>query len=112
MYRCDINPPPPNYEGSEWGTPSCDTRYRCGESDEIPWPEPQNGTGSMISSDKHPFELLPTFPNPGGARGPLGDMLSFMGNGKYQRDLWITPRAYNHLFNALAQPGVSQDVTN
>ncbi len=103
-YKCDVNPPPPGYGGREPGKGiDCQNPYHCDQSTEVPWShDPITETGSMIVSERdHPFEV--------GDRGPLGDMLSFMGSsGGPQEIYWITPRVYDHLFDQFALPGRSQ----
>jgi hypothetical protein len=114
QYKCDINPPPPNYHGTPWGgTPSCNTTFTCSQSTEEPWPSALNtGSGSLMrASTYRPFETLPTLPNMQ-ARGGLNDVLSLMGSGKYQRDLWVTPRIYDHLFDGLAPSVVARFPAN
>lgn len=101
-YRCDNNPSPPTYEGTRWGEEStCDSDFKCTDTTVQPWPY-GTGTGSLINSESaRPFEINPTLPG-SSSRGALPDVLSFMGSGSFQRDMWVTPRAYDHLFNQLA----------
>ena len=90
-FQCNINPPPASYVGRQWGAilGGCNN-YRCASSNAVAWPGPATGS-TVLGVQDHPFEVS--------GRGPLGDMLSFMGSGGApQSDYWVTPSIYNHLF--------------
>jgi len=101
-YQCEVNPAPHEYEGRKWGDPllSCDSNYSCPDVGQEAWPGPGTGTGSKVSQEAHPFELLSTLAEDAAPRGALGDKLSYMGNGG-QEDAWTTTRIYRHLFTSL-----------
>jgi len=89
VFQCNINPPPPNYCGSNGFWLSCIGNFKCTESIAVPWTG--DGTGStVVSTLDHPFDVA--------ERGPLGNMLSFMGSGERMSNYWITPDIYHQLF--------------
>lgn len=96
-YRCDNNPPPPTYEGTDWITNQ--KNFKCSASTSKDFP---NGSGSLIDpATDFPYEITPS----GGraqARGLLPNMMSFMGSGAQQDATWISVPAWNRIFDALA----------
>lgn len=91
-FNCEVNPTPPNYQGKDFATQSV-MPYSCTNSTEMG--STVGGTGVAIFSNvSHPFEV--------GGRGPLPDVVNFMGSGAAQALQWISPRTYDNLFNRLA----------
>ena len=95
--RCSVNPPPPDYEGSDWVT---NAPTKCTSSTAQQGP---SGQGSLISGAKdRPFEV--------GGRGALGDMTSYMGSGGLQASYWTSYEIYGGLFKQL-KPAASEAAT-
>jgi len=91
-FNCDVNPTPPAYQGKDFATQSM-MPYSCTASTEMASAVGGTGVG-IVGSVSHPFEV--------GGRGLLGDAVNFMGSGALQARQWVSPRTYDHLFNALA----------
>jgi hypothetical protein len=88
-FHCKNNPPPPDYVGKDWDNRE-NTSFNCKESKS----EDGFGGGSLIkASIEFPFEV--------GGRGLLPDMVSFMGSGFPQARSWISPAAWNQIFDNL-----------
>lgn len=98
-FRCEVNPPPPAYKGSEWSSDKKDVS--CGSSSEVEYgSDGRTGDGSLIPEAAHSFEV--------GGRGLLKEMVSFMGSGAKQSQNWVTQRMYDKLFDA-ASPMQNMD---
>ncbi|MEN6459824.1 MAG: PKD domain-containing protein, partial [Syntrophomonas sp.] len=92
-FNLSVNPPPLGYTGTDWDTNAPITSQA---SDVKP---AAAGSGSLISSQLHPFEF--------GKRRLLGDEISFMGSGATS-EFWISPAIWKHLYNTLAPQSTAQ----
>lgn len=88
-FNCPVNPAPDGYKGGDYNNPG-KKNFSCKEGKKaLP------GThATRIPEDVHPYEV--------NGRGPLGDMACFMGSKSVQKQIWITPEAYDRLFDQLA----------
>ncbi len=93
QFNCSVNPTPASYMGADFQRQVMGMGYACTSSTEAA--STVGGTGvAIIANTSHPFEV--------GGRGVLGDAVNFMGSGAPQAQQWISPRAYDNLFEVLA----------
>ncbi|MBF0468257.1 MAG: hypothetical protein HQK61_05150, partial [Desulfamplus sp.] len=90
--RCDINPAPDHFKGSDWDNRE-NSDYNCSSGREALG----DVSATKIPASHHPYEI--------GGRGLLGDMACYMGSGGKQSQFWTTQDAYDHLFSQLAPAG-------
>ena len=90
-YNCTNNPPPASYVGSDFNTPG-QMNFSCTNSTEVAFDtEGRMGTGSLIPTTVDAYDF---------GRGALDrPLLSFMGSGSKQADVWVRPSVYKHLFD-------------
>jgi hypothetical protein len=91
--RCDVNPAPDGYPGTDWVTDQSFQGCTAGAPESTltgPY-GPVSGTG--IPANQHPYEVS--------GRGPLPEMADFMGSGARQSRIWITPDTYDWLYRRL-----------
>ncbi|MEM4725166.1 MAG: carboxypeptidase regulatory-like domain-containing protein, partial [Candidatus Hadarchaeum sp.] len=98
-FQCNINPPPSSYVGRNGFSGKCENPISCQFSQAKPW-EGKAGMGSKVlgvgTDQDYPFDVA--------ARHALTDSLSFMGAaGAGLHNYWVTPRAYNYLFDNLTK---------
>lgn len=92
-FRCAVNPPPPSYAGKDWDTGAA---VKCTASRQFEPPPPFEGS-LVAGSDEHPYEV--------NGRGPLSDMVSYMGSGFPEPDpmqfAWTTWLVFSSLYDQL-----------
>ncbi|HHW49727.1 MAG TPA: hypothetical protein GXX14_14075 [Clostridiaceae bacterium] len=88
-----VNPAPYGTEGVDWYTREeivANKEFIKGNRDEF-------GYGSLILPEQHPYEPY--------GRGLLGTMVSYMGYGAKQSQIWTTSALWEHLFKSFAHNG-------
>ena len=83
--RCDVNPAPDGMQGKDWDT---NKKVYCTKGKEA---FPDDGLGATkIPAGVHSYEV--------NGRGALGELACFMGSAGTQKQIWITPEAFDRLF--------------
>ncbi|MBI5641740.1 MAG: hypothetical protein HZA17_15095, partial [Nitrospirae bacterium] len=91
--RCNINPSPDGFVGSDWNNRD-NSNFSCSAGKTAI----EGISATLIPAAHYPYEV--------GGRGPLGNMACYMGSGGLQNQYWSSQETYDHLFNQLA-PGLS-----
>jgi len=87
-FRCEVNPAPDDFTGTNWDNP--EASISCQEGREA-FPD---SSATLIPASANPYEV--------GGRGALGDTACYMGSGASMAKIWTSPEVYDHLFYQLA----------
>lgn len=100
QFNCNVNPVPATFVGKDFNQQAAGP-FSCKVSTSQPYGGP-TASGTLVPFADGPYEV--------GHRGALPDMMTFMGIGTKQAEIWVTRDSWKQLFDQL-DPAKASSVT-